>query len=106
MFTLKLYRHACPTSRAIHKKVLAVSNVLVYEIGEEVDYKYKALELIAVSENGNWETYYIGEPSSGMEAYGKNNLHLGSESGTWWGWGLLENSEGKTTEHYRPASYG
>ena len=46
---------------------------------------------------GDYEVYYIGEPELGMDAInGDNNF----------GWGLLENSDGRTTQHFRPAGYG
>jgi hypothetical protein len=85
-------------------KVIAVHRAVVLEIGEN----RQALELWAFKthQNNDYESYYIGVPESGMDAYGRDDLHLGTEPGSWWGWGLLENLEGKTSEHYRPAGYG
>lgn len=104
MFTLKLYRRSCPGSKQISHKVVAVHRVVVHEIGVEGH----ALEIIAFSSNQNndYETYYIGTPEQGMDAYGRQDMHLGDGDHSWWGWGLLENWEGNTSEHYRPASYG
>jgi hypothetical protein len=104
MFTLKLYRRSCPSSALKMHKVMAAHRVVVMEIGEACH----ALELqVFPSENNNvYETYYVGEPEKGMEAYGRDDLHLSSEPHSWWGWGLLENMKGATSEHYRPASYG
>lgn len=110
MFTLKLYRRKTSsgpsvtgpaTDQKMHK-VLAAHRVVVMDIGE----KGRALELWAFDQAGNYESYYIGEPEEGMIAFGSDSLHLGIEPGTWWGWALLENAAGKTTEHFRPASYG
>jgi len=104
MFTLKLFRRNGPESKQITHKVIAVHRVMVHEIGKEGH----ALEIVAFmsNQNNDYETYYVGQPESGMEAFGKDDLHLNSEPGSWWGWGLLENWEGNTSEHYRPASYG
>lgn len=103
MFTLKLYRRMGAASiKKMHKVILA-HRVIVAEIGETGH----ALEVWAFTdEKGNYETYYVGEPEVGMDAYGRDDLHLDYAPGSWWGWGLLENSEGRTSEHYRPASYG
>lgn len=109
MFTLKLYRRKGPDSVQKMHKVLEIERVVVMEIGNEgpapSDGK-KALELWAFTGKNDYESYYIGEPSEGMDAFGRKDLHLGSDPGSWWGWGLLENSAGNTTEHYRPGSYG
>ncbi len=109
MFTLKLYRRlpeleGAPNSKM--SKTLDVFRVVTTEIGKDGH----ALELcvfLGSRESGlDYETYYVGVPEIGMDAFGKENLHLDSGDGSWWGWGLLENSSGNTTEHYRPASYG
>lgn len=104
MFTLKLYRRACPATAQKMHKVVAAHRVVVMEIGKSG----RALELRAFesNQNNNYETYYIGETEEGMDAHGSESLHLDTEPGSWWGWGLLENWEGNTSEHYRPASYG
>lgn len=103
MFTLKLYRRKAPGTMQKMHKIIAVHRAVVMEIGA----KGQALELWAFPGPGNeYESYYIGEPEPGMDAYGSESLHLGCEPGSWWGWGLLENWEGNTSEHYRPASYG
>lgn len=104
MFTLKLYRRMGPETQHKMHKVVAAQRVVVMEIGS----KGRALELqvFESNQNNNFETYYVGEPEEGMDAYGRDDLHLGIEPGSWWGWGLLENWEGNTSEHYRPANYG
>lgn len=95
-----------PNSASTNKmrKIIAAHRVVVLEIGE----KGRALELQVFESNQNniYETYYVGEPEPGMDAYGREDSHLGTEPGSWWGWGLLENWEGHTSEHYRPADYG
>ena len=102
MFTLKLYRRTGPGSNQKMHKIIAVHDAVVHEIGD----KGQALELHAtIDDKGNYDTYYVGEPEEGMEAHGRDDLHLDQAPGSWWGWGLLENSEGNTSEHYRPASY-
>lgn len=103
MFTLKLFRRKGPETHQKMHKIITVDRVVVLEIGK----KNQALELWAFPDTSNaYEAYYIGEPEEGMDAYGKLDLHLGLEPYSWWGWGLLENAAGKTSEHYRPASYG
>jgi hypothetical protein len=102
MFTLKLFRQHAQSRTKMHK-VMEFHRVAVMEIGKDGH----ALELQAFKTelSNDYETYYIGLPEEGMDAYGKEDLHLGLEPHSWWGWGLLENSAGKTTEHYRPASW-
>lgn len=105
MFTLKLYRRL-PHLEGRQEKVTRVvqaHHVQVQEIGKTGC----ALELWAFDgpEPSDYTSYYIGEPEPGMDAFGKPT-HLDHGDHSWWGWGLLENSQGKTTEHYRPASYG
>lgn len=107
MFTLKLYRRLPDIGEGIpqhkHFKVLSVHHTLVMEIGAQG----RALELWTFPTEASmpYETYYIGEPEPQMEAWNQPT-HLDYESGSWWGWGLLENAEGKTTQHFRPANYG
>jgi hypothetical protein len=103
MFTLKLYRRKGPESHQKTHKIMAVNRVVVHDIGEQK----QALELMVFPDKSNdYETYYIGKPEEGMEAFGRGDLHLGMEPSSWWGWGLLENQEGNTSEHYRPHNYG
>ncbi len=102
MFTLKLYRRHPATGTKTHK-VISVHRVIVNEIGS----KGQALELWAFTGAGNdYEAYYIGKPEEGMDAHGRDDLHLNFEPYSWWGWGLLENWEGNTSEHYRPHNFG
>lgn len=108
MFTLKLFRrkaHICNNGdRTLMHMVLPVSKVIVLEIGKDGH----ALEIQAYKSDAkfDYETYYVGEPEPGMEDFGSDSLHLETGPRSWWGWGLLENWEGNTSEHYRPASYG
>lgn len=82
---------------------MEVHHVIVHDIG----CKGQALELWAFPDRDSscYDTYYLGVPEPGMEAYEHNDLHLNSDPGSWWGWGYLENSSAKTTEWYRPAGY-
>lgn len=100
MFTLKLFRSH---GGQLTTKVVAAHHVVSMTIGQG-----RALELWAFHgpEPSTYETYYIGEPEPGMEAHGDEGLHLHHGENSWWGWGLLENWEGNTSEHYRPAGYG
>ena len=104
MFTLKLYRRKGPETTQKMHKVIPVHRAVILDIGE----KGQALELWAFKsdQNNDYESYYIGKPEEGMDAFGKEDLHMGIEPYSWWGWGLLENWEGNTTEHYRPHNYG
>jgi hypothetical protein len=102
MFTLKLFRRN-PSGQMVHI-VIQCASVQVMEIGK------KALELWAFKSGdlcgADYLTFYVGEPEEPMEAYGRDDLHLATGPNSWWGWGLLENWEGNTSEHYRPASFG
>lgn len=101
MFTLKLFRSR---NGQLTSRVVAADHVVSMTIGKEG----RAMELWAFHgpAPSTYSTYYIGEPEPGMEAYGGESAHLSTAEGTWWGWGLLENWEGNTSEHYRPAGYG
>ena len=92
MFTLKLFRRR---NGQLVSKVFAVHHVNTMEIGEN----HRTLEIRAhqTEQDGYYQTYFVGERDENMTALTDENH---------WGWGLLENSEGKTSEHYRPASYG
>lgn len=48
-------------------------------------------------EVGGYDVYYIGDREPQMDAVNETNH---------WQWGLLENEAGRTTQHFRPASYG
>ena len=106
MFTLKLYRRH-PGNNAIQTKTIAVHQVITNEIGKKNENgQLVALELWAMQSDRSYETYFLGRPTEGMEACGKDDLHLKSGPNSWWDWGLLENSNGRTSEYYRPFSYG
>lgn len=104
MFTLKLYRTAKNGSPQRITQIVAAHHVTCMSIGE----RGHALELWAFDgpKPSTYTTYYIGDPEPGMEAYDRENAHLETGDGSWWGWGLLENWEGNTSEHYRPGAYG
>ena len=92
MFTLKLFRR---TNGQLITKVLAVDHVQTMEIGRDK----KTLEIWAFKtpSGDGYEAYFVGEREKNMTALNEAN-HFG--------WGLLENWEGNTTQHFRPASYG
>ncbi len=94
MFTLKLYHHTGGSTvrRAIN--IISVNYVEVLTIGEHT------IELRAFKSpypSSDYDTFYIGERTKEMTAIDDDNH---------WDWGLLENAAGKTTEHFRPHTYG
>lgn len=95
MFTLKLYRR--DSIGRLFTRALEVHHVDSLVIGDNT------LELKAYTgpQRGNvWaenEQIYVGERTPEMTAIDDFNH---------WGWGLLENSHGRTTEHYRPHTFG
>ena len=104
MFTLKLYKRlgdltseGGPPSQLV-TKIMAVDNVQVMEIG----LKGRLLELWAFHHPlpSTYDVFYIGETEPGMVTH--DDWHSQQN----WGWGLLENERGSTTQHFRPASYG
>lgn len=102
MFTLKFFKRT-PTGQKI-TKIVPVHHVQVMTIGE----KNQVIEIWAfhAPEPSTYDTYFVGVPEEGMIGYQdvkSKSLHLNND---WWGWGLLENWEGNTSEHFRPASYG
>ena len=106
MFTLKLFRRH-PGDGSLQTKTVAVHRVVTNEIGKKDESgQFTALELWAMQADHSYNTYYVGQPTEGMEAHGRDDLHLDSGPDSWWGWGLLENGEGNTSTHYRPASCG
>lgn len=98
MFTLKLYRRQ--PHGAMQQKIVCIDHAQTIQIGPE------AFELWAFKNVGDYDTYYIGNPEKGMDAFDRDDLHLDSGPNSWWGWGLLENWEGHTSQHFRPASFG
>jgi len=92
MFTLKLYR--VPNGQLV-TRVQAVHHVQTMEIGKSG----RIIEVWAFHgpEPSTYDAYFIGEKEDGMDALNDDNhFH----------WALLENSDGNTTEHFRPAGYG
>jgi hypothetical protein len=96
MFTLKLFRRK---NGQLVTRIVAVHHVQVMEIGTNK----KMLEIWAFHSaagdgrlRGDYDCYYVGEKEPDMDAANDDVL---------FGWGLLENWEGNTTQHFRPASY-
>jgi len=90
MFTLKLFKR---NNGQLITKTIAVHHVQTMEIGAN----QKTIEIWAFKDANDYENYFVGEREEEMTALNDNNH---------WGWGLLENWEGNTSQHYRPASYG
>lgn len=96
MFTLKLFKRV--EGRLI-TKTIAVHHVETLECHDKDTPDLKTLEIRAYDSNngGDYVNYYVGDRTDAMTALTDANAY---------GWGLLENWEGNTSEHYRPASYG
>jgi hypothetical protein len=90
MFTLKLYRRP---GDHLTTQIQAAHHVVTREIAPHT------LELRAFDgpEPSTYDTVYLGERLPDMTAITDDN-HFG--------WGLLENWEGNTTQHFRPYNRG
>jgi hypothetical protein len=99
MFTLKLFYRK--DDGGLVTKILPCHHVEAREFGKG---DAKAIELWVFDgpePQGKYDSYLIGN----MEAQpGREDPNFISSG--WFGWGLLENWEGNTTQHFRPASYG
>ncbi len=100
MFTLKFYKrypvsegHPSPAF-ALHgpwsTEIKETNRVQVTKIAENT------VEVRAIDASGHYESFYVGERMPEMDAITDDN-HFD--------WGLLENRDGKTTEHFRPYGY-
>ncbi len=107
MFTLKLFRRApvikgSPLQNNLETLTLEVDRVQTYELGERDERgQYTTLEVVAFfKKNDDLDrfSFYVGEKQPQLTAmeYRANSYD----------WGLLENSAGKTTSHFRPHTYG
>lgn len=97
MFTLKLFKRLGDGPGVdIVSRVVAVHHVQTRKIES-------GLEILAFHgpEPSGYDTYYVGDFGPECDAVDDIRYY-----GNHWGWGLLENWEGNTSEHYRPASYG
>ena len=105
MFTLKLYRRDPETGRPVaqvEEERTRPGEPWLTEFHEVVrvqSFKIapRTLEVRAIAANGSYASYYVGERTKDLTAINDDN-HFD--------WGLLENSTSKTTEHFRPHSYG
>lgn len=108
MFTLKLYRRVNHDTVITHIVPCHHVQTMTFEHADQrVDYPaHKGLELWAFNSAApsDYETYLIGEPEH--HAVVDQAGDVVGMSPKWYGWGLLENENGRTTEHFRPASYG
>lgn len=96
MFTLKLYFRK--ENGDLVTTILPCHHVEVREFKDDAGSTKdsKAVELWAFDgpEPSAYQSFLIGE------------IDDGRRNGGWYGWGLLENWKGFTTQHFRPASYG
>lgn len=98
MFTLKLYKRLGPGPGVdVISHVMAVDHVQTRKCGDH------ALQIWAfhAPAPSHYDTFYVGDFGPESDAVDDININ-----GNHYGWGLLENWEGNTSEHYRPASYG
>jgi hypothetical protein len=99
MFTLKLfYRREGHGALVTH--IESCHHVEAREFGEG---NAKAIELWVFDgpAPSTYHSFLIGDIKAQPDREAPNFISEG-----WFGWGLLENGEGKTTQHFRPASYG
>ena len=98
MFTLKLYYRR--EDGNLVTKISTYHHVEARAFGAE---NAKAIELWAFHgpEPSHYDSFLIGDMKAQPNREDPNFISEG-----WFGWGLLENAAGKTTEHFRPASYG
>jgi hypothetical protein len=92
MFTLKLFRSEEGITRT---KIVSVHHVETETIGPDK----KTIRIMAYnsSNGGDYRDYYVGEYKEEYDAIDKRDHY---------GWGLLENLSGRTSEHFRPHNYG
>lgn len=95
MMTLKLYRR--DSAGKLFTSIREVHHVDSLVIGDHT----LELKAYTVAQRGNVyadnDQIYVGERTPDMTAI---------EDWNHWDWGLLENAAGRTTEHYRPHTYG
>ena len=101
MFTLKLYRRVNP--EMVVTKIVPCHHVetLSFQHGED-----KAISLRAFDgpEPSSYLEFNIGDAEKHRTPEDKK---ISPDTPDWWfGWGLLENEAGRTTEHFRPAFWG
>ena len=98
MFTLKLFYRREGGSLVTH--IESCHHVEAREFGKDND---KAIELWVFDGPvpSLYHSFLIGDKNAQPNREDPNFISEG-----WFGWGLLENESGKTTQHFRPASYG
>lgn len=98
MFTLKLFYRKEDGKLVTH--IEACHHVEAREFGEG---DAKAIELWVFDgpSPSSYHSFLIGDMKAQPNRESPNFVSEG-----WFGWGLLENWEGNTTQHFRPASYG
>lgn len=96
MFTLKLFTRT-PANGGAHgplrTKIITVHHVETIQIGKNTD----EIRAYHSERGGDYMNYYVGKRENDMTALNDDNH---------WEWGLLENSEGKMSHHFRPHTYG
>jgi len=103
MFTLKLFRRALgevAMGNEITTKIVEVHHIDTVEIEDHM-IQISAFDALR---DPLYQTYFVGEPKSRAESTAID-FH-GTEDCSHWGWAVLENAAGNTTQHFRPASYG
>lgn len=107
MFTLKLYRRVNDQKVSL---VIGTHHVVAMELPSVKDKEGNIclLELRVYHSASplDCDSYFVGDASSVLGVPNSIIDDRGDGHNSLWGWGLLENAAGKTSEHYRPASYG
>lgn len=96
MFTLKLYRRT-PFEGGAHGPlrtlIFSVHHIETIAIGKNTD----EIRAYHSERGGDYTNYYVGKREKDATALNSDNT---------WEWGLLENAEGKLSQHIRPHTYG
>lgn len=106
MFTLKLYRRPRDengndmSTGNLETLIMLCDRVFVQELGDRDQYgRRTTLQIVAFrnkDDDLDSKEFYVGERHTWLAEMGTPH----------YGWALLENMAGKTTQHFRPHSYG
>jgi len=111
MFTLKLFRRV---NGQLVIKILAVDHIHSIDIMDDTEGtpdQHPATDMIELkayfgTNECDYKTFFIGYLTD-EQRVGRTLIDWhGSEDNSVWGWAVLENQAGNTTQHFRPASYG
>lgn len=115
MCTLKLFRR--DEDNRLSMRMVSVDHVTTHQIMITESNNLPIAPLIAsdmieiqasfTRQGADYETFFIGD----LPEHEKNRKDscidwYGIGPNSRWGWAVLENAAGNTTQHFRPASYG